>query len=120
MPYSAPNTKTSEQVTVQSKPATSLAPPSVPSRSLRPRSPVRARPGFIIQSPDSRQSLRLPTEESDGFVTELEDGASKATNDSPTVVPAPGRVQIQLEKKLLKYPKGKSGNGKRLRCPDRS
>lgn len=85
--------------------------PSATSRSLRVRSPVRARPGFIIQSPDSRQALRLPSEESDGFVTD--DGASEQSEVPPGPISPTTSPVRSSKKRAIKPIKVNIGRGKR-------
>lgn len=64
------NTWSCNQYNLQLAPTSVALPPTFPAQSLRVRSPVRRWPGFVVQSPDSRQALQVPNEESDQFKNE--------------------------------------------------
>lgn len=80
----------------------SLAAPSSLGPNLRPRSPTGPKPGFVIQSPDSRVSIHRPSSECD-----LPDMDSDGVADSDSVVEvtqAKDFLKVLSKKKRKKTP----------------
>lgn len=93
--------------------STLVPPPTGSGRTLRPRSPSAPKPGFVVQSPDSRVSLRRAS-----FSGEVGDLPNPDLNDSPfdsdqDQEPADSSIEIIEElsappKKLKQAPPSKS------------
>lgn len=103
----------------------SMAPPSSKSApNLRPRTPTKPRPGFVLPSPDSRVSVKRPStalhSEPELSVYEVSSDDSESESDAQAVVKVTEDINVSKKKKKKKPRRSKvhapsRDNGKKAR-----